>query len=493
VHFDVHRVHDPNPNEVTQRTRPFLFASLGAVVADRLGLPEVALADNGVVSLNLPINEQLIGTTASRSTHPGVLRRFNELARLVFTHPPLVLNPLWALTRTECLALLRDTGLGALVAETNSCSKGRALAPGKRHCGTCSQCIDRRIATTAAGLARFDPAEQYYFDLYRDPLQDGRDRVMALSYVRFALTIEELQDPDALLRRFPQLFDAVDPHDPDRAVTRAQLIDLLHRHAHTVLDTLGEEIGRHSTRLIRPNLSPNCLLRLISGPSGTIDQMQTDRIIAAAQALEAQKHAPPRFLFQRHRDTWTVVFEGHVTPLPNLRGLHYLNILLKRPNHAIDALDLIRLVQGTGAAGDASYAKLSVEQLQAEGLSVTNSSGLPVADTEALRQYREALADLQEEIMEAEQNHDNERASRLRREQRQILGEIRRSTRHGKIRTRGGDTEKARSAVTHAIESVIKRLALDDQPLADHLRRSIRCGNQFAYAPTEPIQWTFLP
>lgn len=53
VPFDIHRVKDPNPVEVTQRTRPFLFATLGSVFAAQFGLTDVALADNGVVSLNL--------------------------------------------------------------------------------------------------------------------------------------------------------------------------------------------------------------------------------------------------------------------------------------------------------------------------------------------------------------------------------------------------------------------------------------------------------
>ncbi|HZA25430.1 MAG TPA: hypothetical protein VFA32_23020, partial [Dehalococcoidia bacterium] len=82
-------------SDYSQRTRSFLFASLGTVFAQRLGLPEVGLADNGVVSLNLPINGQVIGARASRSTHPKFLRLFNRFAQQVFPRAPKVVNPLW--------------------------------------------------------------------------------------------------------------------------------------------------------------------------------------------------------------------------------------------------------------------------------------------------------------------------------------------------------------------------------------------------------------
>lgn len=59
--------------DTSQRSRAFLFASLGAAVAAELGIAKVLLSDNGVVSLNLPLNAQVVGALASRSTHPKFL------------------------------------------------------------------------------------------------------------------------------------------------------------------------------------------------------------------------------------------------------------------------------------------------------------------------------------------------------------------------------------------------------------------------------------
>src|SRR6185312_1908698 len=70
--------------DTSQRSRSFLFASLGVAFAAVLRIPRVELPDNGIVSINIPINDQLTGALASRSTHPRFLALFNELATTVF-------------------------------------------------------------------------------------------------------------------------------------------------------------------------------------------------------------------------------------------------------------------------------------------------------------------------------------------------------------------------------------------------------------------------
>src|SRR5262249_10844971 len=50
--------------EPTQRTRSFLYGSLGAALAVMLGLPRLRFYENGVVSLNLPPSAQVVGARA---------------------------------------------------------------------------------------------------------------------------------------------------------------------------------------------------------------------------------------------------------------------------------------------------------------------------------------------------------------------------------------------------------------------------------------------
>ncbi len=130
----VHRA-GPEPRDFTQRTRSFLYAALGMVAARALGLSTVALADNGVVSLNLPLNDQLVGSTASRTTHPKFLWLFNELVAAAFEGGPRVHNPLWSRTRVECLDILKTAGLQRLVPWTGSCSHHRGRLRQRPHCG----------------------------------------------------------------------------------------------------------------------------------------------------------------------------------------------------------------------------------------------------------------------------------------------------------------------------------------------------------------------
>ena len=105
IRVAIHRT-GSDPSDYSQRTRSFLFASLSSAVANLVGLADVFLADNGVVSLNLPINGQLVGAKASRSTHPKFLKLFNQLVGMVFPGGPTVKNPLWDRTRSETLKVI---------------------------------------------------------------------------------------------------------------------------------------------------------------------------------------------------------------------------------------------------------------------------------------------------------------------------------------------------------------------------------------------------
>lgn len=263
----VHRT-GPDPRDYTQRTRSFLYATLGAIVADGLGIKDVLLADNGVVSLNLPINDQLIGTKASRTTHPKFQWLFNRLASMVLSTNVQVRNPLWATTRAEGLEVLKANGAGDLLKYTNSCSHGRFLTSDQAHCGVCSQCIDRRFATLAAGLEALDSFEGYKLNVFLDDLPEGDPRTMATSYIRFANEVATLSG-DGMFERFPQLYDAMLGDDPDQRSTAETLTSMVRRFGQSVLNVLAEQFALAKVELARQSLPPNCLLRLIAAsPAG---------------------------------------------------------------------------------------------------------------------------------------------------------------------------------------------------------------------------------
>lgn len=121
--------------ERTRRTRGFLVAALGSAVAGQFHLPEVLLADNGYVSINPPINAQLVGALNSRGTHPAFLRLVQRLTDLVFPDEVQVANPLADRTRAEALTTLQEQTCLDLIPLTRSCAKSR-LPQATPHCGS---------------------------------------------------------------------------------------------------------------------------------------------------------------------------------------------------------------------------------------------------------------------------------------------------------------------------------------------------------------------
>lgn len=132
------------------------------------------------------------------------------------------------------------------------------------HCGVCSQCIDRRFATIAAGLSEYDPSERYRVDIFRQGLSSGQDRTMALSYARFATEVEAL-DETGLFFRFPDLFECIDAHDADAETVAASLTGMIKGPGSTVMQVMEEQIALAKSELAREALPQDCLLRLIAG------------------------------------------------------------------------------------------------------------------------------------------------------------------------------------------------------------------------------------
>jgi 7-cyano-7-deazaguanine synthase in queuosine biosynthesis len=192
----IHRLGKNDPSGYTQRTRAFLYAAIGASIASELGVKDVILADNGIVSLNLPITEQAVGALASRGTHPMYLALVNDLLDHVFPSKIMVSNPLWSRTRAEVLQVLRTTGTECLLVKTNSCAHHRGRPKAQPYCGVCSQCVDRRFGVIGAGLEAFDPVDQYGTDIFVQSLATNEARVIAPSFVRFAWRLSEMTDDD---------------------------------------------------------------------------------------------------------------------------------------------------------------------------------------------------------------------------------------------------------------------------------------------------------
>jgi 7-cyano-7-deazaguanine synthase in queuosine biosynthesis len=179
--------------EHTQRTRSFLLVAMALVAAEIERADRIRLYENGIMSVNLPIATQAVGARCSRSTHPRSLVLLQELGTLIRQDSISIENPFIWKTKVEVVKDLWGKPEGKAIRYTLSCSRTRQTKY-HPHCGTCAQCLQRRIATLGAGAAEADPSESYAIDLLRGPRLPGADRVMAVDTVRSALEFRRFSE-----------------------------------------------------------------------------------------------------------------------------------------------------------------------------------------------------------------------------------------------------------------------------------------------------------
>ena len=252
--------------EYTQRTRSFLYASLGAVIARIFDLWRIRFYENGVVSINLPISPQVVGGRATRTTHPQVLNGFSEIFSAIFQKPFAVENPFCWMTKAEVVKSIRDRGCGDLIKHTVSCTHVWEMTKLKTHCGTCSQCIDRRFGTLSAGCSDSeDPEEMYDVDLLRGERAPRESRTMLESYVGMAKRVRSMSDTAFFtefgeVHRVTQHIQGMNVHD---AATR--ILALHKRHATEVGEVITKGIQDHA-RDISDGKVPSTSLLILALP-----------------------------------------------------------------------------------------------------------------------------------------------------------------------------------------------------------------------------------
>jgi hypothetical protein len=143
-----------SPAENTLRGRSFLFFALAALAANAIGGDVVIhVPENGLISLNVPLDPLRLGALSTRTTHPFYMARVDELFRaLGFTIR--LHNTYRHQTKGQMVRGCRDrVFLEQEANATMSCSapaKNR-FAPDvtmrhPKHCGHCVPCLIRRAA-----------------------------------------------------------------------------------------------------------------------------------------------------------------------------------------------------------------------------------------------------------------------------------------------------------------------------------------------------------
>ncbi len=266
-------------SELTHRTRSFLYASLGFVVAQIFGRKRLRFYENGVISLHFPISAHVLGARATRSTHPRVLNGFTEIFSRLINASFEVENPFFWKTKTEVVHSIIRHGFADLIALTRSCANVRGQTVMHPHCGYCSQCIDRRFATLAAAAEdRCDPKIDYGVDLFEGPRAQFEQVSMLASYVSTVSMIEIMSDR-AFFAKFGEAARAYRYLSESAPVAGEKMFHLYKRHAVSVCEVLDKEIANNASRIRGNLLPPSCLLMIAASQrAGQIKRAILDEI-----------------------------------------------------------------------------------------------------------------------------------------------------------------------------------------------------------------------
>ena len=131
---------------------------------------------------------------------------------------------------------------------------------------------------------------------------------------------------------------------------------------------------------------------------------------------------PGRNEFRCEEGVWSIAYEGMGARLTALKGFHDIARLLAQPNEPLHCLEL-------------------------SGSAMVNDGAVEVLDEQARREYRQRIEELQQELEQAEADHDPARSEPARIELDAVIGELTKVTGlQGRSRKMGDTAERARSA-----------------------------------------------
>lgn len=471
--------------EYTQRTRSFLFASLGATIAKMLRLNSVRFYENGVISLNLPICAQVVGSRATRTTHPKTLAGFEKLISLLDNSPFLVRNPYIWKTKAEVIKIIVEAGLGDTIATSRSCAHTWQWGNGKTHCGTCSQCLDRRIAMLAAGAEAFDPVDQYLHDIFLEERPKEDDKILTAAYIERANEVDQLSSPIELISRFPSVLRAIEFLPESSFGNADKVFQLYKRHANEVNAAVDELSRMHATAIRQRSLHGDSLISIVKNPGHTT-------------LLPAVGIKLPENFFWKRGNVWEARFAGGRAILIKKfdRGCEFLQYLVARPGQSAPVYEVSAEVSGEFFH---NFEPASVDTVELEsGYEITQ--GLKrgdlgdVADDLALKDYARNLRELADEARELRELGKEEEAEALYEELAKVQKAFNEASgRSGRKRKVKDEKKNLRDAVRNSIVRTISEIRLYDTAFGDHLDQFINLGAIVGYIPEPSINWSIRP
>ena len=171
---------------------------------------------------------------------------------------------------------------------------------------------------------------------------------------------------------------------------------------------------------------------------------------------------------RRDGDVWHVCFGGFPIIVKHTKGMADLAVLLASPGR-----------------------EFHVSELETVPRAALSGDGGEAIDRTAVAAYRDRLAELTEEIDDADAANDVVRAERARTEYDALVDELTRSLGlGGRARAAGAEpVERLRKAVSARVRDAIRRIDGFHPELGRHLSHSVRTGVFCSYQPEASVTW----
>lgn len=186
----------------------------------------------------------------------------------------------------------------------------------------------------------------------------------------------------------------------------------------------------------------------------------------ADEPTVSQPVGPTAAFLVRAGDRWQIGCRDRQAWVPDLKGVRLLATLIAEPGREFHVLDLA----GAGIV----------------------EAGLPVLDDEARAAYRRRLADVEDDLVEAERDNDDARRILAERDRDYLMAELSSAVGlGGRARTSAGTVERARTSVTRSLRYALARISEQLPDLGGHLDAAVRTGTSCSYRPdpVSPLDW----
>jgi len=195
--------------------------------------------------------------------------------------------------------------------------------------------------------------------------------------------------------------------------------------------------------------------------------------------------------FSLEGDYWRISFNGETKIIKNTLGMRYIKYLIQNKGKEIHVSELFQHGNPPPACvTNTALSALGARQLEAEGVPIYELGGTgPLMDEKGKKALKSHIKKLDEQIGEAAEFGDIDKAEELKSEKEQIQKELAAYfSLGGKSRASNDPNEQIRKNVTKCINKQKSKLNKSFPKLADHLM-FIRTGMLCCYKPKSNINW----